>query len=277
MRITATIAQVQHPTMRLVFSGGTSLSKAYGLIQRFSEDLDFKVAMAEGLSRKDFREYREGIVEAIRRGSEDWSLSQNDVQSLNSSRFFKCEIVYRQFFQRTSALRPHIKLEVTFDPPALPFEERSLQSFVAQARQQEPEVIAMPCISPVETAADKMSAMAWRVATRDRSSPQDDVALVRHLYDLAALEETITQFHEFVPLVMKCLAKDASRSKTSGVEISSEPEQLHRMLNTLENDPLYAMEYERFVLGMSYATDSKRPSFQESLRILTRLVKLFGD
>jgi predicted nucleotidyltransferase component of viral defense system len=27
--------------MRLVFSGGTSLSKGFGLIQRFSEDLDF--------------------------------------------------------------------------------------------------------------------------------------------------------------------------------------------------------------------------------------------
>ena len=28
-----------------VFSGGTSLSKGWGLIKRFSEDIDFKVAM----------------------------------------------------------------------------------------------------------------------------------------------------------------------------------------------------------------------------------------
>lgn len=277
MRIIAVIAQVKHPTMRLVFSGGTSLAKGYGLIQRFSEDIDFKVAMpAEGLSRKDFREYRERIIEAIRSGSEDWSLSQNDVQSLNASRFFKCEIVYRHLFQRTSALRPHVKLEVTFDPPALPFEERPLQSFVSQAQQQEPEVIAMPCVSPVETAADKLSALAWRVAARDRNSPQDDATLVRHLHDLAALEETIIQANRFVPLVLNCLAKDVSRDKKSGIEVLPEPERLHRMLNTLENDLLYAMEYERFVLGMSYATDSERPSFQECLRVVTRLVELFG-
>jgi predicted nucleotidyltransferase component of viral defense system len=63
---------VKHPAMRLVFSGGTSLAKGYGLIQRFSEDIDFKVAMpTEGLNRSDFREYRERIVEAIRAGSED--------------------------------------------------------------------------------------------------------------------------------------------------------------------------------------------------------------
>jgi Nucleotidyl transferase AbiEii toxin, Type IV TA system len=72
IRIIAAISRVKHPAMRLVFSGGTSLAKGYGLIQRFSEDIDFKVAMSvEGLSRGDFREYRERIVEAIRSGSED--------------------------------------------------------------------------------------------------------------------------------------------------------------------------------------------------------------
>lgn len=171
IRIIAAITKVKHPTMRLVFSGGTSLAKGYGLIQRFSEDIDFKVAVpTEGLNRGDFREYRERIVEAIRAGSEDWSLTKDDIQSLNASRFFKCEIVYRHLFQRASALRPNVRLEVTLDPPALPFEERPLQSFVAQAQQQEPEVISILCVSPVETAADKLSALVWRVAARDRNT-----------------------------------------------------------------------------------------------------------
>jgi predicted nucleotidyltransferase component of viral defense system len=148
IRIIAAISRVKHPAMRLVFSVGTSLAKGYGLIQRFSEDIDFKVAMpTEGLNRGDFREFRERIVEAIRAGSEDWSLDKDDIQSLNASRFFKCEIVYRHLFQRASALRPNVRLEVTFDSPALPFEERPLQSFVTQAQQQEPEVISIPCVS----------------------------------------------------------------------------------------------------------------------------------
>jgi hypothetical protein len=228
-----------------------------------------------GLNRGDFREYRERIVEAIRVGSEDWSLAQDDIQSLNASRFFKCEIVYRHLFQRASALRPNVRLEVTFDPPALPFEERPLQSFVAQAQQQEPEVVSIPCVSPVETAADKLSALAWRVAARDRNGPQDDATLVRHLHDLAALERAITKSNEFVPLVLKCLIKDASRDKKSGTEALQAIERLRRMLDGLVNDPLYEAEYERFVLGMSYATDAERPSFQESLQVVVRLVALF--
>jgi hypothetical protein len=47
------------------------------------------------------------------------------------------------------------------------------------------------------------------------------------------------------------------------------------MLDGLENDPLYAAEYERFVLGMSYTADSERPNFQESLEVAARLVALF--
>jgi predicted nucleotidyltransferase component of viral defense system len=87
IRIIAAISEVKHPKMRLVFSGGTSLAKGDGLIQQFSEDIDFKVAMpTEGLNRGDFQQYRERIVEAIHTGSEDCSLANDDIQSLNASR-----------------------------------------------------------------------------------------------------------------------------------------------------------------------------------------------
>ncbi|AFY92439.1 nucleotidyl transferase AbiEii/AbiGii toxin family protein [Chamaesiphon minutus] len=35
------LSKIQDPRFQLVFSGGTSLSKAYQLIKRFSEDIDF--------------------------------------------------------------------------------------------------------------------------------------------------------------------------------------------------------------------------------------------
>lgn len=49
-----TLAEIQDPRFQLVFSGGTSLSKGYQLIQRFSEDIDFKVVKTQpGLTRTD--------------------------------------------------------------------------------------------------------------------------------------------------------------------------------------------------------------------------------
>jgi predicted nucleotidyltransferase component of viral defense system len=48
IRIIAAISGVKHPKMRLVFSGGTSLAKGYGLIQRFSEDIGMVTEIIAG-------------------------------------------------------------------------------------------------------------------------------------------------------------------------------------------------------------------------------------
>ena len=41
--VTHTLWALQHAGLELWFKGGTSLSKGFGLIQRFSEDIDVKV------------------------------------------------------------------------------------------------------------------------------------------------------------------------------------------------------------------------------------------
>jgi predicted nucleotidyltransferase component of viral defense system len=273
MRIVAVVAAITTPQMHLVFAGGTSLSKGYGLIQRFSEDLDFKVAMpSKGLNRPAYRDYRKQIIQAILTGGEDWSLAEEDIEIANGSRFFQCKIAYQHQFEQTPAIRPHVKLEVTFESPALPIEIKSLQSFVAQAQGTGIEVPEMPCISPIETAANKLSALAWRIANRDRDSLQDDPALIRHLHDLAALESIIVRSRDFAPLALICINQDASRDKTPE-SVGMEPlERLYRMLDILEGDSLYAEEYERFVLGMSYAAEASRPDFHQALQAVRRLI-----
>ncbi|MBK6621639.1 MAG: nucleotidyl transferase AbiEii/AbiGii toxin family protein [Saprospirales bacterium] len=42
-QVLAFLASKHFPGFDIVFSGGTALSKAHGLIQRFSEDVDFRV------------------------------------------------------------------------------------------------------------------------------------------------------------------------------------------------------------------------------------------
>jgi hypothetical protein len=44
----------------------------------------------------------------------------------------------------------------------------------------------------------------------------------------------------------------------------------------LESDPLYKVEYEQFVLGMSYAAEAERLSFQAALQVATRLADLLS-
>lgn len=57
-------------------------------------------------------------------------------------------------------------------------------------------------------------------------------------------------------------------------------ERLLLMLQYLENDPVYADEYEHFVTGMSYAAEDERSSFSQALdtarHIVSRIESAFA-
>lgn len=199
---------------RPVFSGGTSLLKGHTLINRFSEDIDFKLMPSPAFERlsgnqrsRRLRAFREALTGAWT----EQGFSLDDVQTRDSYRFIQVEMTYPTVLSGHPSLRPHILAEISAKPPRLAPIERPLRSFVAQAAKAEDEVAAAQCVDPVETAADKLSALAWRVAARDRSADNDDPTIIRHLHDLAALEKAISASAEFGPLVLAVLQADRDR------------------------------------------------------------------
>ncbi|HIJ75744.1 MAG TPA: nucleotidyl transferase AbiEii/AbiGii toxin family protein [Deltaproteobacteria bacterium] len=69
VRAIGMIASLDHAGATPVFSGGTSLSKGWGLIKRFSEDMDFKVAMPKAASGAASRNKRRAFRERFSRPS----------------------------------------------------------------------------------------------------------------------------------------------------------------------------------------------------------------
>ena len=65
VRAIGVLAAFDHGEVRPAFSGGTSLSKGWGLIKRFSEDIDFKVSVPAASSRSKERNIRRGYRERI--------------------------------------------------------------------------------------------------------------------------------------------------------------------------------------------------------------------
>jgi predicted nucleotidyltransferase component of viral defense system len=275
MQIIASLIPVNDLGIQLVFAGGTSLSKGFGLIKRFSEDLDFKVILPKANpTRNECSNYRNQIVEVIRGSSSEWSLDE-EPKSENKNRKFTCNIRYKEKFQIPAALRPYIKLEVNFISPTLAVEQRPLQSFIAQAMEQSPEVPLMACVSPIETAAEKLSALTWRVLSRNRSSEKDDPSLIRHLYDLTALRDVIFNYSNFSDLVVDVIRKDIDNNRGEIKSLAnSEVELLHKMLLTLEDDSLYANEYQQFVTGMSYAVEDECATFSEAIDAVKSIIRM---
>lgn len=101
------ISEVQELAGNLTFKGGTSLSKAYGLIERFSEDIDLTISrdaeflkdctdpMENGISGKE----RERRIEAIQESAEKFvseiallKLQRQFEHKLGTSNSWKLEI-----------------------------------------------------------------------------------------------------------------------------------------------------------------------------------------
>jgi hypothetical protein len=273
VRAIGVIAQIEHAGMMPAFSGGTSLSKGWELIKRFSEDIDFKVgepaASSASRARRERTTYRHRILEALT--SDGFELVEKpDVG--NESRFFSADLAYGAEFGAGQGLRPHIRVEMTFQAPSLPPVARPIRSLIALAQRQPPEVATFACVDPVETAADKLSALAWRVHARDRTKPDDDPTIIRHLHDLAALEQHVAAAPRFPELVIAAAAADVGRG--GGAEISADPAAMFaEMLRRLETDPQWAREYEDFVRQVSFAGAAEAIHFADALSACSRMTK----
>jgi len=246
-----------------------------GLIRRFSEDIDFKIEMPKPASRsageKQRRAIRSQMADALKAAG---FVPVGAPLVGDEGRFMSAIFDYGAHFPANAALRPELKVELTFSTPALPAIGRQVQSFVAKAEGKPPEVTSIACVDPVETGADKLSALAWRVLTRERGSGRDDPTIVRHLHDLAALEPVLAQSKKFGSLVQQAAIEDAARG--GGKAPADATERFAAMLEALTQDELWAREYDTFVGRVSFAPEEQRIGFEHALEACRRLVSARG-
>jgi predicted nucleotidyltransferase component of viral defense system len=269
----AALAALADDELTPVFSGGTSLLKGHGLIKRFSEDIDFKLILSPAFlersgnqQRKKLRNFRDAL-------SSNWEKAGFKITSVESGSnhgFFKIEMDYPSLLDPHESLRPHILAEVSAKPPRLAVTERPIASFVAQYDASGPELAGIACVDPAETAADKLSALSWRVIVRDRSREDDDPNIVRHIHDLALLDEICASTHGFAALLGDVMEGDRHRGKGAVADLSP-TDRLAAMNKKLDDDQLYRAEYTLFVEGMAFAGEQDIPSFDQALAALARV------
>lgn len=201
----------------LIFKGGTSLSKAYGIIERFSEDIDlsihspaFNVAMeldfhALTKSQRDnriktlYRAARDFIQHALipelskrlehsLQGFE-WELTLSDIKKDFHILHFSYPAVLSGLEQLTYA-RSYVQIEISARAEHEPAEVKSVQPYIAE---QFPQLFEQ-AETPLKVLAAKRT--FWEKATilhaeacRSDGKPMPQ-RLARHAYDLHQLMQT---------------------------------------------------------------------------------------
>lgn len=180
----------EHAT--LVFCGGTSLSKAHGLIERMSEDADIKVVLADstvGWSKTKLRSYlgnevRRRILETLT----STGLAEDEAQrrSLNDNRYVHSQWAYERAYEGVTALRPNLQFELIVRRPVLPTIVKDIGALTDRLAQRTGTACAIPVIAAAETLAEKVLSFLRRFALHRAGRMQQawDTALVRHVYDV---------------------------------------------------------------------------------------------
>ncbi len=179
--------------VQLVFCGGTSLSKAYGLIERMSEDADLKVVLPDAgqASRADTRRRLSALKVQVTETLAGIGLVEDKAKGLafNENRYFCCEWSYARHYGSAAGLRPHLQIELTARTPVLPPQVCRITTLADQLAGRSDQAFEAPVIAVAETAAEKVLSFLRRYAQHRAGLMRQawDTALVRHLYDVHSI------------------------------------------------------------------------------------------
>lgn len=123
------LSKYEHERFESIFCGGTSLLKGYKIVQRFSEDVDFRILNLSDFptTRSDRRTFRDGLLEHLSSVPE-LEFELDNIISKDSSRFFCVTASYPKRFGDHHSIRPELKLEGTFVEDTLPGLEKRKSS-----------------------------------------------------------------------------------------------------------------------------------------------------
>lgn len=258
---------------RLVFGGGTALSRAHRLIRRMSEDIDMKIVSDGEVTRPALRDLRDAITNALlAAGFEFDPKNSAHRESGNASRYTLYRLPYDPVAEGHSSLRPEIQIETAVWPLRLPAVRLPVRSFVADAFKRPPEIFTLPCVSIVETVAEKFVALTRRAGAEFASAggPRD-ATLVRHIYDLHALRANYDRA-EAIELARKIMLADVEAYGHQFPAYRDDPRrETKRAAQLMAGDTDFARRYADFLRDMVYGEEI---DFETAVGTITLLAGL---
>ena len=195
---------LQQQGIEFELKGGTSLSKGYGLIHRFSEDIDIHIRTNFGLyiegkedksqvkaARKEFYDVFanslsiNGIIEIVR---------DHEFDDKEKFRSGGIRLYYESHTPTLEGLKDGILLEAGFDTvtPNSPIDISSwiwehLISIDAQLNYINNTATGVQCYHPGYTLVEKLQTIVRKYRNRDNPGASDDKNFMRQYYDVYCL------------------------------------------------------------------------------------------
>src|SRR3990167_8031994 len=229
------LSNIESECFRLVFAGGTCLAKAHKIVNRMSEDIDFKIEIKKdnNFSRsrliKELKEFRSKMKSSLIVPG----LTVSEDLVCNEGKYQRVILKYPCSSQINSTLRPDLLLEFTLSDIRFSIENLSVKTII-ESVLKEITLFSSPqtqCVSIGETAIEKWVGLTRRIIAIEREYHHDD----------------------FVTLAKSIVNNDAKQFKNQNPENSADPSaEISRPLTLLKNKPLWKKRYQEFIETMVY-------------------------
>jgi len=266
------VSELVLPDFQLVFAGGTCLAKSHRIVNRMSEDVDFKITLREGnvhlstsLLRKKLSELRQQVQTALMAAG--FECGPECIRARNNNHYIVVDLPYYPLLPTQQYLRSTIQIELTLATLQLPIEYLPVQTLIADVVGEKPELpkAKVATIALNETAAEKWVALTRRLAMHDRGHLRLDKTLVRHLYDLHQIFISGKLTAQFPSLIKEIIATDQTQFKNQYPEYVKDPvTEIKRSLQLLAHDMELRDDWQAFVSAMVIAKPI--PRYEEALQ-----------
>ena len=249
----------------LIFKGGTSLSKCYGVIDRFSEDIDLTLD-EQCLSQSNRQKVKRTIVSVCQTVGFE---IVNGVEIKSKNRYNRYRIAYPALYPG-QGLKPAIEIDTVFSVASFPTEWRQASCLIADFLQENGycklleeyglEPFSIRTQSLERTLIDKIFALCDGYLS-GRSATES-----RHLYDIHMLYPRVDFGEEYRKLFA---ATRRARIDSPFCVSADDNVDIAACLNQIVREDYYGKDYREITEKLLY----RRVSYEEAIRTLQAIAE----
>lgn len=233
----------------IIFKGGTSLSKCYKVINRFSEDIDLNIETDSKPTEGQRKQLKKNIVSII----DDFGFSLENVDDVKSRRDYNKYIVdYPSVFE-SEFLKEHLIIETVVNIKAYPCDKMQVTSIIYEYLNENgyTDLIKKYQLEPFElnvqtadrTLIDKLFALGdYYISEKVQEHS-------RHIYDIYKLMDIVTLSED-----MKQLVNDVYDERKPHNQCTSAKDgvNMNALLQEIIDKDIYKRDYEDITSKMLF-------------------------
>lgn len=263
--VTLFLKRIVEHQPKIIFKGGTSLSKCYKLINRFSEDIDLNIDTESHPTEGQRKKLKESIVSII----DEFGFTLSNPENIRSRRDYNRYVVDYPTFFPTSYLKEHLIVETAVYIKAYPCKRMLASSLLYDylERNGYSDFVEQYALQPFElnvqtaerTLVDKVFALGdyyLSDAVHEHS---------RHVYDIYKLLGLVT-----LGANMKALVQNVREERKPHVNCRSAKDDIdmNALLQEIVDKAVYKQDYEDITTKILF----EDTSYETAVTALSKII-----